>query len=231
MIDTAARTGSKLMVAHVTRYEADHRAARDVLERGDIGTLRMGSHSITSSYPGWSANDWLGNPLASGGPIVDLAIHSVDYLMWLFASPVTRVYAVGSGRSGGKDHYALATLTFANGGIGLVETSWSHPASAPLDCRVELCGTRGRISWDYEQITGMQALIEGQARRLFTLEGENSYAAEIADFIHCVEHDLPSPVPGSQARDALQVCLAAVESLRTGQCVEIPLKPGETEAL
>jgi predicted dehydrogenase len=229
MIDTAARTGSKLMVAHVSRYEVDHRKAKDVLDRGDIGALRMGFHAITSPYPGWSANDWLGSPADSGGPIVDLAIHSVDYLMWLFASPVVRVYAVGSSRSGGKDHYALATLTFANGGIGLVETSWAHPVSAPLSCRVELSGTRGQIRWDYDQITGMQAFIEGQGRRLFTLEGENSYAAEIADFLHCIEADLPSPVPGSQARDALEVCLAAAESLQTGQCVEIPRKQSEAE--
>jgi predicted dehydrogenase len=229
MIDTAARTGSKLMVAHVSRYEADHRKAKDLLDRGDIGALRMGFHAITGSYPGWSAGDWLGSASASGGPIVDLAIHSVDYLMWLFASPVVRVYAVGSGRSGGRDHYALATLTFANGGIGLVETSWAHPPSAPLACRVELSGTRGRVSWDYDQITGMQAFIEGKGRQLFTLEGENGYAAEIADFIHCIEHDLPSPVPGEQARDALQVCLAAAESLHTGQCVEIPTQSGAAE--
>ena len=58
---------------------------------------------------------------------------------------------------------------------------------------------------------------------------ENSYAAEIADFIHCIENDLPSPVPGSQARDALRVCLAVAESLRSGQCVEMPPAQGETE--
>jgi predicted dehydrogenase len=150
--------------------------------------------------------------------------------MWLFDSPVKRVYAVGTGRSSGQDFYAMATLQFANGGLGLVETSWAHPANSPLACRVELSGTHGRINWDYDQITGMQSFIEGQGRRLFTLEGENSFAAEIAGFLHCIEKDLPSPIPGCQARDALQVCLAAAESLRTGQCVEISPIQEEKEA-
>ncbi len=42
MINTACQTGVKLMVAHVSRYEVDHRKAKDVLARGDIGELRYG---------------------------------------------------------------------------------------------------------------------------------------------------------------------------------------------
>jgi len=221
MIECADRCGVKLMAAHVSRYEVDHRKAREILQRGEIGELRMGFHSITSTYPGWSVEDWLGNEDASGGPIMDLAIHSMDYLMWLFNSPVERVYALGSKPVLGRNHYALATLYFANGGLGLVETSWAHPPSAPLACKVELSGSSGRISWDYEQIESMQTIIEGQGRRSYVLEGENSFAAEIADFIQCIEDDLPSPVPGAEAREALRVCLAALESLASGRSVEV----------
>ncbi len=221
MLETADRSGVKFMVAHVSRYEVDHLKAKEILERGEIGDLRMAFHSITSAYPGWSAQDWFGDEEMSGGPIVDLAIHSVDYMLWLFKSPVRRVYALGSQKETARNDYVLANLQFANGGLGLVETSWAHPPSSPLSCRVELCGTSGRIAWDYDQIDGMQTFIEGQGRRSYILEGENSFAAEIAAFIQCIENDLPSPVPGSEARDALQVCLAALESLESGRCVEV----------
>lgn len=221
MIDTARQSGVKFMVAHVSRYEVDHRKAKEIVERGEIGRLRMGYHSITSTYPGWSVQDWLGDEAKSGGPIVDLAIHSVDYLMWLFKSPVARVYAMGSQKVTGNNHYALASLQFANGGLGLVETSWAHPPCAPLSCRIELSGAQGRIAWDYDRIDGMQSFIEGRGRQSYVLEGENSFAAEIADFIRCIQDNLPAPVSGREARDALQVCLAAVESLKTGRCIEV----------
>lgn len=221
MIVTAGKCGVKFMVAHVSRYEVDHHKAKDILDRGDIGQLRMAFHSITGPYPGWSMQNWLGDAAKSGGPIVDLAIHGVDYLLWMFKSPVLRVFARGSQKVTGNNHYALACLQFANGGLGLIETSWAHPASAPLACRVELCGTHGRIAWDYDQINGMDTFIEGQGRRTYPLEGENSYAAEIADFIHCIETDQPSPIPGGEARDALRVCLAALESLESGRSIEI----------
>ena len=91
MIDAARQSGVKFMVAHVSRYEADHHKAKEILERGEIGDLRMAYHSITSPYPGWSMQNWLGDETKSGGPIVDLAIHGVDYMLWLFKSPVVRV--------------------------------------------------------------------------------------------------------------------------------------------
>ncbi len=221
MIDTAHRTGVKFMIAHVSRYEVDHRKAKEILERGEIGDLRMAFHAITSTYPAWSVQDWLGDEEKSGGPIVDLAIHSVDYMLWLFKSPVERVYALGSQKTAARNHYVLASLQFANGGLGLVETSWAHPPSAPLSCRVELCGTSGRIAWDYDHIDGMQTLIEGQGRRSYVLEGENSFAAEIASFVQSIENDLPPPVPGDEGKEALRVCLAALKSLKSGRCVEL----------
>lgn len=222
MIATARQTGMKLMVAHVSRYEVDHRKAKEVLESGQIGDLRMAFHSITSGYPGWSAQNWFADQKLSGGPVVDLAIHGVDYLLWMFKSPVRRVYALGSREPAAhRSHYVLVNLQFANGGLGLVEASWAHPASAPLSSRVELSGSLGRIAWDYSQIDGLQSFVEGRGRSAYILEGENSYAAEIAAFVDCVQNDTPVPIPGEQACEALQVCLAALESLETGRCVEL----------
>lgn len=221
MIDVARSAGTKLMIAHVSRYEQDHRKAWEVVQRGDLGELRMGFHSITSNYPGWSTQDWLGDATQSGGPVVDLAIHSVDYLLWQFGKPARRVYALGSKKRTGKDHYILMNVYFEGGGLGLIEASWAHPAGAPLACRVELCGTQGRIAWDYEQINSLRGFRAGTGKQDFILEGENSFADQINDFVRCIEQDLPSPVSGEQARNALQVCLAALESLETGRCVEI----------
>jgi predicted dehydrogenase len=222
MIDCAEQTGVKLMVGHVSRYEADHLKARDLLESGAIGELRMGYHGIIGPYPGWSTGNWLGDTSYSGGPVVDLAVHSVDYLMWLFKKPVLRVYALGSRKITGHDHYVLLNLQFEGGGLGLVEASWAHPASAPLSCRVELCADKGRIVWDYSQTSSTGTCFEGKTPQEYVMEGENSFAAEIGDFLHCIEYDLPVPIPASAGREALRVCLAALKSLESGCCVELP---------
>lgn len=221
MMQAAQASGVKFMVGHVSRFEADHRAARAVLQRGDLGQLRMAFQSIAGPTPTWSNQGWLTDATQSGGPVVDLAIHSFDYLLWLFGCPVVRVTAVGVRQMLALPSYALVNLRFADGGMALVETSWVHPRAQSLVVRTELTGTLGRLAWDYDQISGMQVIREETGRRIIPLLGEDSFAAEIAAFVRCIEDDTPVPVPAHEATAALEVALAAEESLATGKSVAL----------
>ena len=214
MLRVADDTPAKLMIAHVSRYEVDHRKAKEVLDRGDLGQLCMASQSLCGPAPEWSADNWMIDPAQSGGPILDLAIHSFDYLLWLFGERVTRVYASGDER------YAQVSLRFENGGLGLVETSWVHPRAHGLSARTELVGTQGRLSWDYDGIASMQMVTDRPSRTQLLMVGEDSFITQAAEFIRCIEDPDPVPISGAAGLAALRVALAALESLRTGQAID-----------
>jgi len=218
MIAASEETGAKLMVGHVVRYEEDHRRAREIVASGEIGELRMASQSITGPFPDWSAAGWFADPAQSGGPVLDLAVHSFDFLNWVFASPVVRVSAVGVRCPIPLHSHALVTLRFADGGIGLVEASWAHPRGQGLLARTELMGSRGRIAWDYDAIAAVQVIRDDRKNHVFT---GDVWAAEIGDFLRCVRDGTPSPIPGAVGLAALRVGLAAVESLETGRTVDV----------
>lgn len=219
MIEAARETGMKLMVGHVTRYEPDHLRAKELLDRGAVGPLRMAFQSITGPFPEWSSGGWFANVAQSGGPVVDLAIHSFDSLLWFFDRPVTRVAAIGTKSKIDLYSYALVTLSFDGGGLGLVESSWSHPRAQDLLARTELVGANGRISWDYADMASMYLIGDDTPRRNFVMLGEQSFAQQIAAFAACIERDTPPPIPGQQALETLRVALAAYESLETGRAV------------
>jgi myo-inositol 2-dehydrogenase/D-chiro-inositol 1-dehydrogenase len=221
MIQTAREAGVKFMVGHVSRYEADHRRSKEVVERGDLGQLRMGFQSITGPFPEWSSAGWFADVAQSGGPVVDLAIHSFDYLLWMFGCRATRVCAVGVRGKINVHTYALVNIRFQDGGIGLVEVSWAHPRAQSLLVRTELAGTRGRLHWDYDGIASMQVIRDDAGKRNLVMVGEDSFAAEIADFVRCVEEDARPSIPGEEALEALRIALAALESLETGKAVEL----------
>ncbi len=42
--------------------------------------------------PDWSKGNWLMDPEKSGGLLMDLSIHDIDYLYWLFGKP-QKVYS------------------------------------------------------------------------------------------------------------------------------------------
>ena len=221
MIAAARANGVKFMVGHVSRYEADHRKSKEIVERGDLGKLTMAFQAITGPFPEWSSGGWFADEQKSGGPVLDLAIHSFDYLLWMFGKPVVRVSAVGARGKLNLHSYALVTLAFKDGGLGLVETSWAHPKAQGLTVRTELSGTRGRMHWTYDDVASLEVVTEQAPKRSMVMLGENSFRDEIADFIGCVVDDRPAPINGEDAREAVRVGLAALRSLETGQPVTL----------
>jgi predicted dehydrogenase len=219
MITIAEETGVAFVVGHVARYEADHRRAREIVARGDLGVLRMASQSITGPFPEWSAGGWFADVAQSGGPVLDLAIHSFDYLLWLFGSRVVRVSAVGVQREIPVHGYALVTLRFENGGIGLVEVSWIHPRGQGLLVRNELVGTKGRLAWDYDAIAALQ-VVRDEGRENHTVV-PGGWAAQAAGFLRAAREGAASPVSGREGLAALRVALAALESLETERTIAL----------
>jgi predicted dehydrogenase len=209
------------MIAHVSRFEPDHRAARQLVADGTIGEVAMMVHSMTTSLPGWSEGGWLARPEESGGPLLDLSVHSFDYLAWVIGSPAVRVHAVAADSPAGLGTYTVATVRYANGALGHVEASWAHPAARGFKAMVEIVGAEGRISWDYDSINGGAIyLADGGVTWLDPL-GERGYAAEIRAFTDAVRAGGPSPVPVSDGVAATRTALAALHSVRTGEPVDL----------
>ncbi len=221
MLAAAGVAPGLLMIGHVSRFDPDHRKAKDVIDAGQLGEVTMMSHSMTTSMPEWSEGDWLSDPELSGGPVVDLAIHAFDFLAWVAGSVPIRVHAVGRDTASGPTTYALATVRYASGALSLVETSWGHPASRGFKLAVELIGTGGRLSWDYDQISGGALHRQQVPSTWFSPIGERGYRAEIARFVEAARAGGPSPVPASEALTSLRTSLATLESVRSGKVIDL----------
>jgi myo-inositol 2-dehydrogenase / D-chiro-inositol 1-dehydrogenase len=210
-----------LMIGHVSRFEPDHRQAKDVVEAGHVGAVQMMSHSMTTSLPGWSEGGWFADFDQSGGPLVDLAVHSFDFLAWIAGSEPVRLHAVGADTGVGPTTYALVTVRYASGAIALVETSWAHPASHGFKLQAEIIGTDGRLHWSYDGIAGgVLSLARGDSVSFEPL-GDRGFRAEIASFVQAVRTSGTSPVPAAAGFTALRTALAAAESVATGAVIDM----------
>lgn len=221
IVEAAESATGILMIGHVSRFEPDHRQAKELVAAGHLGELTMMSHSMTSSMPAWSQFGWLADTELSGGPLVDLAVHSFDFLSWVSGDEVVRVHAVGADTAAGATTYALAHLRFASGAIASVETSWAHPPSHGFKLSAEIVGTDGRLSWNYDHLAGgFLHRLEAETVRFEPL-GELGYGAEIAAFVQAVRAGGPSPVSAPEGMAALRTSLAALESVRTGNTIDL----------
>ncbi len=222
IVDAARTARGILMIGHVSRFEPDHRRAREVVAAGRLGPLRMLSQSITGPMPDWSEGGWLADPEQSGGPLVDLAIHSFDYLAWVNGSRPVRVHGLAADTAvAGPAGYALVTIRYENGALGLVETSWAHPAAHGFKVSTELIGAEGRLWWDYDGLVGgVLHRADGSTVRVDPL-GHRGFRAEIAALVDAIRTGSPPPVSAADGLAALRTSLAALESVRTGRVVDL----------
>ncbi|MDX6325749.1 MAG: myo-inositol 2-dehydrogenase / D-chiro-inositol 1-dehydrogenase [Nocardioidaceae bacterium] len=221
VLEAAESTDRVAMIGQVSRFEPDHRVARDLVTAGHVGDVAMVVHSITTSLPGWSEGGWLTRVEESGGPLLDLSVHSFDYLAWVIGSPAVRVHAVAADSPAGPATYTLATVRYANGAMGQVEASWAHPVARGFKAVVEICGKDGRISWDYDGINGGAVYVADGGVTWLDPLGERGFARELGAFVDAVRAGGPSPVPVREGYEATRTALAALHSARTGEPVDL----------
>lgn len=228
MIAASEESGKHLLVAHVLRFWPEYVALRQVVTSGELGRPLAAQASRLSFFPDWA--DWIGRAELSGGPVVDLMIHDFDMLNWLLGRP-KRVTAYGRpGRTGSWDHI-FATLEYA-GAEALAEGSLMFPSSFPFTATLRVVCEEGCAEYIFraggpsvEMGSSQNSLMvydsRGQARQV-TVEAKDPYLAQAEYFVNCLDTgQTPDRVTPQEARQALEVSLAARQSLERGEPVSL----------
>lgn len=226
IVAACEKAGVPLFVAQVVRFFPEFAAAKAAIDSGAIGkpgvirTIRAGSFPRT-------LGSFYGNFEKSGGVILDVGIHDIDFQRWCMGE-VERVFTRGLtfANEPERDH-ALITLRFTSGAIGHIEASWASPVGQ-WRTRLEIAGDDGMLEWDSEgeaPITRIVANEAGTGKNRTTISPYgadiNPYKAELAHFLHCLETGEPMRVTPQDGLMAVKVALAAIESARTGKPIDI----------
>lgn len=223
-IEAAQAAGVALQVGFNRRFSADFAAARQLVVDGKIGTPQL-MRSLTRD-PG------LANP--GGVPpwtiFLQTLIHDFDTLLWLNSgSNPTTVYAAADAlvapefKDTGLLDTAMVVIKFDNGAIATAEASFS--AGYGYDVRGEVFGSAGmatigdvaRTSMRYHSRDGRLADTVRSDVELF----RDAYTAEFTEFTDAVRGRREPAVTGRDARRALVLALASVESVKTGLPVSV----------
>jgi myo-inositol 2-dehydrogenase / D-chiro-inositol 1-dehydrogenase len=228
MIDACERAGVRLFIAMVLRFVPQYSAAQQVVSSGQIGApcvIRL----TRASYQPRKANDnWFVDERRSGGMIVDLMIHDYDYARWIGGN-VARVFAksVRAARPDAPGDYALVTLRFASGAIGHIEGGWAYPPGI-FRTSMDIAGTDGVLEWTSDVSDPLHTyLSDAPAQKAAevglppSIVAESAFVTEIRHFYDALVNNKPFMVSAEDALAALQIALAARESLQTGRSVTI----------
>jgi myo-inositol 2-dehydrogenase/D-chiro-inositol 1-dehydrogenase len=223
-IDAARTAGVPLQVGFNRRFAADFRAAHDLVASGQVGKPQL-MRSLTRD-PGL-ADPSIVKPWTI---FLETLIHDFDTLRWLNpgAEPV-EVYATADAlvRPDWKDRglldTAVVTVRFDNGAMATAEASFQ--AVYGYDVRGEVFGSAGMVTAGDARRTSMtfygaQGAVHDTVRRNIDLFGD-AYTSELAHFVECVRNGKGPECTGEDARGALAIALAAIESVQSGRPVRI----------
>jgi myo-inositol 2-dehydrogenase / D-chiro-inositol 1-dehydrogenase len=207
-IDAASSAGVALQVGFNRRFADDFAAMHDKIADGVIGTPQM-LRSLTRD-PGISAD--VAARVKPWTIFNETLIHDFDTLCWLNpGARVTEVFAKADAlihpalKDAGFLDTAVVQLRFDNGAFAIAEASFQ--AVYGYDVRGEVFGSGGVLLAGREPdraAPGNTDLFAG------------AYVAQFAHFAECVRTGTEPSVTGRDARIALDIAIAARESVQTG---------------
>ncbi len=228
MISACERAGVPLFVAHVVRFFPQYARAKALQDAGELGRPGVLRSVRAGSFPRPNPDTWYNSFAQGGGVVMDLAIHDLDFAHWLFGEP-ERVFAHGLTFAGEsmKDH-ALITLRFKNGAIGHIEGSWASPPGQ-FRTALEVAGEGTLLEWDSSDPSPFTVLVDAAKTGDEKIPGadnplaktDDPYYLELKHFLACLDTGEPLLVSPQDGLMALKLSLAVIESIKTGQPVEM----------
>ncbi len=211
------QTGIFFHLGFMRRFDKGYAAARNKIDEGQIGTPIVFKSS--SRDPFRPSLEYL-DPKHSGGLLTDCGIHDIDLARWLMGE-VRSVYSIGDvlaypemKQIGDVDN-AIATLTFDNGAIGVIDLSRSGIYG--YDIRTEILGTKGTLQIGYLRETPLTVLTkEGVTHDTvpyFMERFGQSYVDQLQNFVDHLLQGKPPSITCDDGIAALQISLAATRSL------------------
>jgi UDP-N-acetylglucosamine 3-dehydrogenase len=208
-----------VMVGHVLRFFWEYIQLREKVLSGEIGTVGTVRLSRCVGYPG--RDSWFSNSSKSGGIILDLLVHDIDFLLWTFGD-VAQVFAQSLfGEPAGSLDYALLNIQMQSGALAHIEGSWAHPVGS-FRQTVEISGSQGLLDFDNQlapdfRWTPTREPGQSPSSRISLPEvGARSdpYFAEISCFVEYIRNQKAPGVSWREALKACEVAFLAIESAK-----------------
>ena len=228
MVAAKRRAGVVLMVAQVLRFWPQYVEIKRMVEEGKVGSvLSVHAHRL-ATMP--TQGDWFRDPAKSGGCLLDLQVHDVDYVYWLLGNP-REIHTVGVRSESGCWDHVSTTLRYPSA-VATIEGGFLMPDTWPFSCSVQVNGTHAAALYNF-RVSGNVSQREHAADELILYSAgssslrvdvhrEDMYVAQLFHFVECVKENRESSVcPPQENLDVMALMDASLQSAETGRPVSL----------
>ena len=222
ILKVAASAKGRFMIAQCIRFWPEYVFVKKCIEDHRFGKLKAVNLRRQASTPGYSLNNWLLDPSLSGGGMLDLHVHDVDYVLYILGKP-RAVTAQAATRTGSQAYDRVHALWhYDNGPVVQVEGYWDMPDGFGFNMGLTIMFEKAAIVWDLCTGKPMTIFRNGQQPEVPEVGPNDGYFNEIEYFLGCVEgNHAPTISTPQESRDAVMIALAEKQSAIGGKMVAI----------
>jgi predicted dehydrogenase len=222
MIEAAAANRRTLMIGQCIRFWPEYLYLKKLIESQELGKPLSLRFSRMGTAPLWSWQGWMLDAKKSGGAILDLHIHDVDFVHYMLGKP-RAIYAQGgnAGSTTGED-FVEAVYDYPDIPRVTIEAGWMRGGlgfQAGYDAWFEGGFLRYR-GWETPALS--LYLNDGKEPTHPQAEPGDAYSNELLYFVECLNKGLaPTRCLPESARDSLALIFAEQKSLRKKALVRL----------
>lgn len=222
IIKTADESGAKFMVGQICRFTPAFEKAKEIIESGTIGEVYFAESEYAHDYMKL-CDTWRADPDRHG--VIGGGCHAIDLLRWLVGDP-KEVFAYGMHKLLPQVEYddaTIAVMKFDDNVAGKVFVSTGCKRDYTM--RTVIYGTKGTLICDNTSptmtlfVTDEDGVTKEPQIIDITVNNHNA-AKEFDVFADAIINDKPVITDAREGAKTVAVCLAIVESSKTGKVVE-----------
>jgi predicted dehydrogenase len=216
MTAAARRSGRTLMIGQCIRFWPQYETIRALIDAGRLGDVRFMTLRRVSSPPLFASDNWYMDHTQSGGALLDLHVHDVDFAQD-FWGPPHRLHASGSrGPSGGIDHVA-ATWHWDDGRYAVLEGGWCFHIPFAFEMAITVYGTTGTAEWSSAHGEDVYLYTGAAEREAFKCDTATGWAREMDYFVAQLRAGQPaSRCTPESSRTSIRLAELERESIEGG---------------
>ncbi len=245
MLDAAKATGKKLTIGYQSRHKGSVLAAKDIIDAGELGEIYYANCFALRrrGTPNWGV--FLDEEAQGGGPIIDIATHSLDMTLYLMNNYEPKM-VVGkthkklehpeAGNPWGDngvsttplEEAACAFILMKNGATIMLETSWALNIDNPRVNTCILCGSKAGLNVgdtlkvnkvEHDRLVLTDVSTSAGGVDFYAGASKDPQVREAAKWIEAVVEDKDPVVLPEQALVVSQILEAIYVSSKTGKPV------------
>ncbi|MFA5865244.1 MAG: Gfo/Idh/MocA family oxidoreductase [Phycisphaerae bacterium] len=218
----AAKSKKYFMVGHCIRFWPEYQVTYEMIKSGKYGKVSEIFLRRVANPPLQSDKNWFMNEKRSGGGMLDLHIHDVDFALYLMGKP-KKVWAwAAKGPSKGFD--AVHAGYEYPGGVHVnIIGGWAYHAPFPFN--MEFCIRTEKATFLYDMASGKPFTVYTDGKEISPkLPTGTGWGRELDYFINCIQKKTkPMIVTAKSSLDSIKMYETELASIKAGKAVA-PIK-------